>query len=186
MTDRKPTSEQIEFARLSELLALRLIVRDLTRALPEKTLPGQSALELAEIEAALTLWLAPLPDSLLLEVRRQTKTARHVGRAQTRPFHARTQKAIAGLCNRVLAARGSIKPIAGSARDVAGIEMLAMKGLIETLLARATERDPIIDALRRIEYTGYVSLELLNPTVWQAKPSQVAELGMTALRRTVG
>ena len=146
MTDRKPTSEQIEFARLSELLALRLIVRDLTRALPEKTLPGQSALELAEIEAALTLWLAPLPDSLLLEVRRQTKTARHVGRAQTRPFHARTQKAVAGLCNRVLAARGSIKPIAGSARDVAGIEMLAMKGLIETLLARATERASIIDA----------------------------------------
>ena len=78
MTDRKPTSEQIEFARLSELLALRLIVRDLTRALPEKTLPGQSALELAEIEAALTLWLSPLPDSLLLEVRRQTKTARDV------------------------------------------------------------------------------------------------------------
>jgi len=146
MTDSKPTSEQIEFARLSELLALRLILRDLTKALPEKTLPGRSALELAEIEAALTLWLAPLPDRLLLEVRRQTKTARHVGRAQTKPFHARTQKAIAGLCNRVLAARGSIKPIAGSGRDVAGIEILAMKGLIENLLARATERDSIIDA----------------------------------------
>ena len=145
MAEGRPTTEQIEFARLSELLALRRIVRSLTTALPEKALPGPSALELAEIEAALTLWLAPIPDRLLLEIRRKTRTARHTGRPETRPFHARTQKAIAGLCNRVLAARGSIKPAAGSGRDVAGIEMLAMKGLLENLLARATERDTIID-----------------------------------------
>nr|AGU11410.1 hypothetical protein [uncultured organism] len=146
MNDSKPTAGQVELARLSELLALRRIVRNLTTALPEKVLPGPTALELAEIEAALTLWLAPIPDKLLLEVRRKTKAAPYTGRAQTRPLHPRTQKAIAGLCNRVLAARGSIQPVAGSGRDVAGIEILAMKGLIENLLARATERDSIIDA----------------------------------------
>ena len=162
MADTGPTTEQIELARLSELLALRRIVRNLTTALPDKRLPGPSALELAEIEAALTLWLAPIPDRLLLEVRRKTKTARYTGRAQTRPLHARTQKAIAGLCSRVLAARGSIQPVAGSGRDVAGVEILAMKGLIENLLARAKERDLIIDAyfdtaLRERETPGEAS-----------------------------
>ncbi len=45
---------------------------------------------------------------------------------------------------------------------------------------------PIVEALRRIGYAGFVSLELMNPTIWQAKPSQVVELGLTALQRTVG
>ena len=40
--------------------------------------------------------------------------------------------------------------------------------------------DPILAALRRIGYAGAVSLELMNPMLWQSKPSQVAELGMTA------
>jgi sugar phosphate isomerase/epimerase len=44
----------------------------------------------------------------------------------------------------------------------------------------------IVAQLRRIGYSGYVSLELMNPVVWQAKPSQVAELGLTALRRVLG
>jgi len=55
MANTGPTTEQIELARLSELLALRRIVRNLTTALPNKRLPGPSALDLAEIEAALTL-----------------------------------------------------------------------------------------------------------------------------------
>jgi sugar phosphate isomerase/epimerase len=45
---------------------------------------------------------------------------------------------------------------------------------------------PIIDQLRGIGYTGWVSLELMNPTLWQAKPAQVAEIGLTALRKTLG
>ncbi|QEL15982.1 sugar phosphate isomerase/epimerase family protein [Limnoglobus roseus] len=45
---------------------------------------------------------------------------------------------------------------------------------------------PIVEALNRIGYAGFVSLELMNPTIWQAKPSQVAELGLTAMRRAVG
>lgn len=43
--------------------------------------------------------------------------------------------------------------------------------------------EPIIQTLKQIGYNGSVSLELLNPTLWQVKPSQVAELGMTALKR---
>jgi sugar phosphate isomerase/epimerase len=43
--------------------------------------------------------------------------------------------------------------------------------------------DPIIQHLRHIGYTGWVSLELLNPTLWQVKASQLAELGMSAMRR---
>lgn len=46
--------------------------------------------------------------------------------------------------------------------------------------------DPIVQHLRRMGYDGYVSLEMMNPTVWQAKPSQVAELGWSALRRLLG
>jgi sugar phosphate isomerase/epimerase len=42
---------------------------------------------------------------------------------------------------------------------------------------------PIVDHLRAIGYDGWISLELLNPTVWQGKVSQVAELGLGALQR---
>ncbi len=45
---------------------------------------------------------------------------------------------------------------------------------------------PILDHFRRIGYTGWVSLELMNPTLWQANPQQVAEIGMTALRKALG
>ena len=33
-----------------------------------------------------------------------------------------------------------------------------------------------------IGYDGWVSLELMNPTLWKAKAAQVAELGIAALR----
>jgi sugar phosphate isomerase/epimerase len=46
--------------------------------------------------------------------------------------------------------------------------------------------DPIIHHLRRIGYEGYVSLELMNPTLWQAKPARVAELGWNAVDRLLG
>jgi 2-keto-myo-inositol isomerase len=45
---------------------------------------------------------------------------------------------------------------------------------------------PIVQALRQIGYDGWVSLELMNPTLWQTKPSTVAELGLMALRRLLG
>ncbi len=44
---------------------------------------------------------------------------------------------------------------------------------------------PIVDTLKRIGYTAAVSLEVMNPMIRQSKPTQVAELGMTALKRTI-
>src|SRR6516225_2527097 len=46
--------------------------------------------------------------------------------------------------------------------------------------------EPIIHHLRHIGYEGYVSLELMNPTLWQSKPAQVAELGWGAVERLLG
>lgn len=42
---------------------------------------------------------------------------------------------------------------------------------------------PVVSRLREIGYARWVSLELMNPTLWQSKPTQVAELGLAALRR---
>lgn len=46
--------------------------------------------------------------------------------------------------------------------------------------------DPILERLRQIDYTGYVSLELMNPQIWQIPPRQFGEVGMTALRKLLG
>jgi 2-keto-myo-inositol isomerase len=48
------------------------------------------------------------------------------------------------------------------------------------------ELGPIVQLLRGIGYGGWVSLELFNPTLWKAKPVQVAEIGITALRKLLG
>lgn len=45
---------------------------------------------------------------------------------------------------------------------------------------------PLIDHLRSINYQGCVSLELLNPQLWQVPPRQLGEIGMTALRKVLG
>src|SRR5438552_8748924 len=46
---------------------------------------------------------------------------------------------------------------------------------LTTILAKLQERG----------YDGWVSLELMNPTLWQLRPTQVIELGMAALRRVL-
>jgi 2-keto-myo-inositol isomerase len=43
--------------------------------------------------------------------------------------------------------------------------------------------DPILDHLDRIGYDGHVSLEVLNPVLWQVPPDHVAALGLEAMRR---
>lgn len=44
----------------------------------------------------------------------------------------------------------------------------------------------IVERLRQIDYRGCVSLELLNPQLWQVPPRQLGEIGMTALRKVLG
>jgi 4-hydroxyphenylpyruvate dioxygenase len=45
---------------------------------------------------------------------------------------------------------------------------------------------PLLDRLRQFGYARWVSLELMNPTLWQSNPAQVAEIGFTALRKVLG
>ncbi len=45
---------------------------------------------------------------------------------------------------------------------------------------------PIVEHLGRIGYDGYVSLEVLNPQLWQVAADRVADLGRQALRRVLG
>jgi 2-keto-myo-inositol isomerase len=45
--------------------------------------------------------------------------------------------------------------------------------------------EPVMARLRAIGYDGWVSLELMNPTLWQVPPASVAEVGLAALRRFV-
>ncbi len=45
---------------------------------------------------------------------------------------------------------------------------------------------PIVDRLREIQYAGCVSVELMNPAIWQIPPRQFGEVGITALRKVLG
>src|SRR5439155_15982499 len=45
---------------------------------------------------------------------------------------------------------------------------------------------PIVEHLGRIGYDGFVSLEVLNPHLWQVAAGRVADLGYQALRRALG
>lgn len=45
---------------------------------------------------------------------------------------------------------------------------------------------PIFEQIRKIGYAGYVSIELLNPTLWNTQSSQVVELARMALARLLG
>lgn len=45
---------------------------------------------------------------------------------------------------------------------------------------------PFVERLREIGYAGFVSLEVWNPTFWQISPSQVADIGLTSLRQSLG
>lgn len=70
--------------------------------------------------------------------------------------------------------------------DVAGVPRELM-GDADRVLPGDGDFDlaPIVRTLKRIGYTGGVSLEVMNPTLWQMKLTQVAELGLMALRRVV-
>jgi sugar phosphate isomerase/epimerase len=68
--------------------------------------------------------------------------------------------------------------------DVAGVPRELMTDSDRILPGEGDFRlEPIIARLREIGYDGYVSLELMNPTLWQASPAQVAEVGLSALNR---
>ena len=45
---------------------------------------------------------------------------------------------------------------------------------------------PIVKRLREINYAGCVSVELMNPAIWQIPPRQFGEVAITALRKLLG
>ncbi len=45
---------------------------------------------------------------------------------------------------------------------------------------------PIVDHCRQIGYDGYVSVELMNPQIWQISARQFGEIAITALRKFLG
>ncbi len=44
----------------------------------------------------------------------------------------------------------------------------------------------VLDRLRAIRYSRCVSIELMNPQIWQIPPRQFGEIAMTALRKVLG
>ncbi|HKB05259.1 MAG TPA: sugar phosphate isomerase/epimerase [Gemmataceae bacterium] len=93
--------------------------------------------------------------------------------------------------------KGPSKPedLAGLTREnLAHVQLCDIAGVPRELMTDADRVLPgdgdfqftlVIDTLRRIGYDGYVSLELMNPVLWSMKLTQVAELGLMALRRVV-
>ncbi|HYH68042.1 MAG TPA: sugar phosphate isomerase/epimerase, partial [Urbifossiella sp.] len=68
--------------------------------------------------------------------------------------------------------------------DVAGVPREMMTDADRVLPGEGDFRlDPILARLRAIGYTGYVSLELHNPVLWQLPPAQVADAAMKSLTR---
>jgi 2-keto-myo-inositol isomerase len=68
--------------------------------------------------------------------------------------------------------------------DVAGVPRELMSDSDRIMPGEGDFRmEPLVQRLKAINYTGGVSLELFNPVLWQLKPTQVVELGLTALER---
>jgi 4-hydroxyphenylpyruvate dioxygenase len=70
--------------------------------------------------------------------------------------------------------------LAGTAREMATDSDRVLPGDGDIALR------PILERLREINYTGYVSVELMNPQIWQVSPRSFGEIAMTALRKTLG
>jgi 2-keto-myo-inositol isomerase len=70
--------------------------------------------------------------------------------------------------------------LSGTPRELAGDSDRILPGEGDFQLA------PIIDHLGTIGYQGHVSLEVLNPHLWQVAPDRLADLGHRALERTLG
>jgi 2-keto-myo-inositol isomerase len=70
-----------------------------------------------------------------------------------------------------------VSDLAGVPRELAGDADRVLPGDGDFHLA------PIMQQLHTLGYDGWVSLELMNPTLWKTRPTQVAELGMMALGR---
>ena len=70
--------------------------------------------------------------------------------------------------------------LAGQAREFAADSDRVLPGDGDFVLA------PVIERLRQIGYDGCVSVELMNPAIWQIPPRQFGEVAITAVRKVMG
>jgi 4-hydroxyphenylpyruvate dioxygenase len=70
--------------------------------------------------------------------------------------------------------------LVGTARELATDSDRVLPGDGDIVLV------PIIARLREMNYAGYVSVELMNPQIWQVSPLSFGEIAMTALRKALG
>ena len=73
-----------------------------------------------------------------------------------------------------------VSDLSGTPRELAGDSDRILPGEGDFQLG------PIIEHLGRIGYDGHVSLEVLNPHLWQVDPDRLADLGRQALLRVLG
>jgi sugar phosphate isomerase/epimerase len=82
-----------------------------------------------------------------------------------------------------------------SPRTLAWVQMCDLSGTPRELAGDADrilpgegdfQLGPIVEHLGAIGYDGHVSLEVLNPHLWQVAPDRLADVGYQALRRTLG
>lgn len=70
--------------------------------------------------------------------------------------------------------------------DVAGVPRELMTDADRVMPGDGDFRiQPLLQRLRDIGYEGYVSLELMNPTLWEVNAAQVAEAGARAMSRAI-
>jgi 2-keto-myo-inositol isomerase len=70
-----------------------------------------------------------------------------------------------------------VSDVSGMPRELAGDRDRILPGEGDFQIA------PILDHLRGLGYDGFVSLELLNPQLWQIPAGRVADLGFQAVQR---
>jgi sugar phosphate isomerase/epimerase len=70
--------------------------------------------------------------------------------------------------------------------DVAGVPRELMTDADRVMPGDGDFRvEPVVKRLREIGYAGCVSLELMNPVLWQVAPAQVADAGRRAVERVL-
>lgn len=71
--------------------------------------------------------------------------------------------------------------------DVAGVPRELMTDSDRVLPGEGDfHLDRVVRRLWEIGYAGAVSLEVMNPVLWKAKPTQVGELGLASVQRLLG
>ena len=92
-------------------------------------------------------------------------------------------------CFQFHALPGAVRLVGGEQdlSDVAGVPRELMTDADRVMPGEGDFRlESVVGRLRQIGYAGYVSMELMNPVLWQSPPAHVAELGMASLRRLLG